>query len=422
MWSRNLDWWMLSLAIILLILATSSSPTSQAAKTLRYKNGVKTATFLSPKVEVEPGMVSIEYYYKIDFPKGHIAIKGFDAEVVDEAGNSVPLHEAYLHHWTVVRSYLRQGVEKPSLGSNQSDYIVVGNSGICATLTQHFGLGAETRKTDSHIPNPYGVEVGNPTDVPEGYDEGWTLNVHIIDTRGVEDKIGCTECRCDLYNITMDEQKLYKERGYIGGVFCCGDKMKCKLKEGYNNDTKRSLYLKYTVKYVDWDSSIVPLKIYILDVADPWKMSDDSKEFKKLHMCQVEYYVESCSDAVVNDKCVHTKSASVILPSGGDVIYAVAHQHAGAIGSTLYGQDGRTICSSLPIYGKGKEAGNEAGYIVGMTTCYPRPGSVKIVEGEMITIMSNYSNSQSHTGVMGFFYLAVAEPLKKPNSILHAQN
>nr|GMC68614.1 uncharacterized protein LOC109186452 [Ipomoea batatas] len=368
--SHNSDWWMLSLPIVLLILATSSSPTSQATN-LRNENGVKTATFLSPKVEVEPGMVSIEYYYKIDFPKGHIAIKGFDAELVDEAGNSVPLHEAYLHHWTVVRSYLRQGVETSNLGSNQSDYIIVGNSGVCGTLPQYFGLGAETRKTDSHIPNPYGVEVGNPTDVPEGYEEGWTLN------------------------------------------------MRCKLKEGYNNGTKRSLYLKYTVKYVDWDSSIVPLKIYILDAADPWKMSDDSKGVNKLHPCQVEYYVESCSVAVANDKCVHTKSASVILPSGGDVIYAVAHQHAGGIGSTLYGQDGRTICSSLPIYGKGQEAGNEAGYIVGMETCYPRPGSVKIAEGEMITIVSNYSNSQSHTGVMGFFYLAVAaEPLKKPNSIM----
>nr|GMC89209.1 uncharacterized protein LOC109186451 [Ipomoea batatas] len=420
--SRNSECWLLSLAISL-ILATSSSPTYSQATTLRNKNGVKTATFLSPKVELEPGMASIEYYYKIPFPKGHIAIKGFDAEVVDEEGNSVPLHEAYLHHWTVVRSYLRQGVETSSLGSNQSDYMVVRNSGVCETLPQYFGLGAESRKTDSHIPNPYGIEVGNPTDVPDGYEEGWTLTVHIIDTRGVEDRMGCIECRCDLYNVTMDEQKLYKERGYIGGVLCCLDKMRCKLKEGYNNGTKRSLFLKYTVKYVDWDSSIVLVKIYILDSTDPWKMSEDSKGLMELHPCQIEYYVESCSAAVANDKCVHTQSASVILPSGGDVIYAVAHQHAGGIGSTLYGQDGRTICSSLPIYGKGQEAGNEAGYIVEMTTCYPQPGFVKIVEGEMITVVSNYSNSQSHTGVMGFFYLAVAaEPLKKPNSIMHAQH
>ena len=34
----------------------------------------------------------------IDFRKGHIGIKSFDVEVVDEDGNFVPLYEAYLHH------------------------------------------------------------------------------------------------------------------------------------------------------------------------------------------------------------------------------------------------------------------------------------------------------------------------------------
>ena len=74
-------------------------------------------------------------------------------------------------------------------------------------------------------------------------------------------------------------------------------------------------------------------------------------------------------------------------------------------------QDGRVICSSIPSYGKGKEAGNEADYIVGMSTCYPRPGSVKIIDGETLTLESNYSSSREHTGVMGLFYLLVAEQL-----------
>ncbi|KAK9995244.1 hypothetical protein SO802_019930 [Lithocarpus litseifolius] len=50
----------------------------------------------------------------------------------------------------------------------------------------------------------------------------------------------------------------------------------------------------------------------------------------------------------------------------------------GGIGSTFYGEDGQVLYSSLPTYGQGKEAGNEAGYIVGMSTCYPQPGCVKI--------------------------------------------
>ncbi|KAL4305278.1 hypothetical protein HN51_039283 [Arachis hypogaea] len=54
-------------------------------------------------------------------------------------------------------------------------------------------------------------------------------------------------------------------------------------------------------------------------------------------------------------------------------------------------QDGRVICNSLPKYGNGSEAGNEKGYLVGMTTCYPQPGSIKISSGEVLTLEVDYS-------------------------------
>lgn len=79
-------------------------------------------------------------------------------------------------------------------------------------------------------------------------------------------------------------------------------------------------------------------------------------------------------------------------------------------------KDGRILCASLPIYGDGKEVGNEDGYIVGMSTCYPKPGSVKVVDGEVLTFESNYSSTQMHTGVMGLFYLLVADP--QPTTVL----
>ena len=81
-------------------------------------------------------------------------------------------------------------------------------------------------------------------------------------------------------------------------------------------------------------------------------------------------------------------------------------------------QDGRVICSSIPSYGQGSEAGNEAGYIVGMSTCYPDPGSMKIRDGETLVLESNYSASQKHTGVMGLFYILVAEQVPSQNTIL----
>jgi len=83
-------------------------------------------------------------------------------------------------------------------------------------------------------------------------------------------------------------------------------------------------------------------------------------------------------------------------------------------------QDERVICSSIPRYGNGNEAGNETGYIVGMSTCYPKPGSVKIIDGETLTLESNYNSSKEHTGVMGLFYLLVAEQLPYQQHFRHS--
>ena len=52
---------------------------------------------------------------------------------------------------------------------------------------------------------------------------------------------------------------------------------------------------------------------------------------------QIEYNIPTC--ASVNDSvCIHTQQSSMEVPIGGDVIYAVAHQHAGGIGAAIYGQ------------------------------------------------------------------------------------
>ncbi|KAG9137146.1 hypothetical protein Leryth_011975 [Lithospermum erythrorhizon] len=384
---------------------------------LRNQNGMKSSVFLSPEFAHEPGEVTNKIYFDIDFPRGHIAVKDFYAEVVDEFGKSVPLHETYLHHWTVVRYYRRKGVEVSKLNSNpgsqQSNFIIVRNSGICeGGLVQYFGLGSETRKTETRVPDPYGIVVGNPLDIPPGYEEGWFLNVHAIDTRGAEDRLGCTECRCDLYNVTKDEYGKPLQSDYIGGLKCCDDQTRCRVKKGFQG-IKRSNFLKYNVTYVDWHKSIVPVQIYIFDVTATWKNLNDSTRLGSGHQCQIEYNVDSC-DAGTSG-CTDSRSVSVTFPTGGDVIYGVAHQHTGGIGSTLYGQDGRVICSSTSIYGKGDKPGNEAGYVVGMTTCYPRPGTLKINKGEMLTLISNYSNFKRHTGVMGLFYILVADSAPRPN-------
>lgn len=38
------------------------------------------------------------------------------------------------------------------------------------------------------------------------------------------------------------------------------------------------------------------------------------------------------------NQCIDTKRTSLSLPDGGYVIYGVAHQHSGGLGSHLYGE------------------------------------------------------------------------------------
>ncbi|KAJ7957151.1 Stress up-regulated Nod 19 [Quillaja saponaria] len=389
---------LLSLTILLLAL---SMPYSYAV--LNYENEIKTAVFLSPKFVLGPGSVVNKYFFNVEFPRGHIAIKSFNGEVVDEAGNPVPLYETYLHHWAVGRYHqhknARYGEYDGHQMLHQSDRIVR-NSGLCQgdVNGQYFGIGSETRRTDTHIPDPYGIEVGNPEEIPSGFEEKWLLNVHAIDTRGVEDKLGCTECWRDLYNVTKDENGQLLRPEYKGGLKCCYDGTQCRKREGYEGP-RRGLYLRYTVKWMDWDKTVVPVKIYIIDVTDKWKKSSGSSGESSKHDCQIEYDVEPCSAAGMDGHgsgCIDVKRTSALLPSGGYVIYGVAHQHSGSVGSTLYGEDGRVICTSVPIYGEGTEAGNEAGYVVGMSTCYPQPGSVKINDGEVLTLEANYSSTKIH--------------------------
>ncbi|MGD7340620.1 hypothetical protein ACQCRO_27315, partial [Ralstonia pseudosolanacearum] len=258
-----------------------------------------------------------KFYRNIDFPKGHIGLKYFNAEVVDEMGSPVPLHQTYLHHWVLGRYYALTDDN----GERELKTISLRNSGVCQnTLGQYYGLGSETRRTDTHVPDPYAIEIGNPADIPQGYVERWLLNVHAIDTRGVVDRMGCAECRCDLYNMTVN--------GYIGGLYCCRDNSQCRLREGFQN-IKRNLYMRYTVKWVDWVDTLVPVRIYILDVTDTGESEQTSKEsavFSVQKRCKVEYEVESCGvSGVSSNLCLDTKKASIVMPKGGYLVYGSAH-------------------------------------------------------------------------------------------------
>ncbi|XP_022134628.1 uncharacterized protein LOC111006852 [Momordica charantia] len=411
--------WLLPFAVIIMANAMVPLPCAEGVRrNVQMKTIIKTQTFLSPLFTLTPGSVAEKFYYHINFPKSHIAIKSFDhVEIVDESGNPQPLSEAYLHHWAAVRYYQRKDAADPDPNTSftqlqEPDFMIAGNNGVCQkqSLPQFYGMGSESRETSTFLPHPYGIEVGDASQVPAGYEERWCLNVHVIDTRGAENKLGCMECWCDLYNVTADQFGVPLGPHYRGGLRCCYDGAQCRVSgSGYG----RNLFVRYTVKWVDWDDFVVPVEVYIFDVTDTWNPFTDDSDQDPQHHCLVEYdVVANCNNNPTNkgyDECNATKRTRLMLPSGGYVIYGVAHQHIGGIGATLYGEDGRVLCSSSPIYGEG----NEAGYLVGMSTCYPQPGSVKINNGEMMTVESKYDPTQNHTGVMALFHVMVAQKLPK---------
>ncbi|KAL8490382.1 hypothetical protein ACS0TY_026045 [Phlomoides rotata] len=215
----------LSLILVTLVLVQSSEAKSSPK--------VKTEVFLSPKFVLEPGLVTSKDYYQIDFPRGHIALKSFIAEIVDETGNSIHRHETYLHHWILRRYYVRK------------NHTAINYSGLCnVRFPLYFALGPEALNTATNIPDPNGIEVGNPSHIPVGYEEGWVVRVHAIDTRGAVNRMGCTRCFCYLYNVTMEES------GETIGPGCCRDGTRCKVRQGFHGE-KRNLYLRRSRVYKD---------------------------------------------------------------------------------------------------------------------------------------------------------------------------
>ncbi|TYK28454.1 Stress up-regulated Nod 19 [Cucumis melo var. makuwa] len=411
---------------LVLVMMTMISCLEAVGTNNNYNNPmnmvIKTQTFSTPSFTITPGLVIENYYYNINFPKSHIAIKSFDVEVVDESGNQIPLPQTYLHHWELVRYYQHKNATNPTINTpyhelQEPNFIMASNNGVCGrnVLTAFYALGSESRKLSTFLPYPYGIEVGNPKEIPADYEERWSLNVHAIDTRGAENKLGCIECHCHLYNITKDRFGRPLTEDYKGGLQCCYDKTKCRVNVSDGEDfQERNLFVRYRVKWVDWNDFVIPLKVYLFDVTD--KPLPGSTGASQQHHCLVEYDVEaeSCSltKRLDDSKCNAVKKSKVMFPTSGYLIYGVASQHIGATGAAFYGEDGRVLCSSSPIYGEG----NEEGYMIGMTACYPKPGSIKINKGEMVTFVSNYSSTLTHIGVLGLFHIFVADEIFKSSS------
>jgi len=156
------------------------------------------------------------------------------------------------------------------------------------------------------------------------------------------------------------------------------------------------MVFQYTWEYVDWNECLVPLKSVGIDVTNHDGFDENL----------VEFTVDGCGDADPNsEECIDTREATLISPLGGEVVFTVSHLHAAALDAALYGEDGRLICRTTPMYGQGEEAGNEKNYVVGIKHCvnYPgTPNSMRIQQGEKLRyVVTSTKVGGPHTGLMG---------------------
>lgn len=146
---------------------------------------------------------------------------------------------------------------------------------------------------------------------------------------------------------------------------------------------------------MDWNECVIPVSLFAIDVTNHDGLGENL----------IEFTVEGCGNGDFNsEECIDTRVATAISPVGGEIVVTVSHLHAMTLNATLWGEDGRLICETSPIYGKGHESGNETGYVVGIRSCYGNAGSpdaARINQGEKLTyVVQSTKFGGPHTGLM----------------------
>jgi len=420
---------------------------------------LQTITRLTAPLPLRPGEVT-NSYHKLPIPPGPIAIYEFKADVVekDYNGNIVPtpLGDAYLHHHVVLSEHEAYEHQKSWWYPMKPRRA---NRGV------GFGAGTESRGTPQKFHHPYAFTT------VEGEDE-LVANVHVINTRGMPkgDARHCLECPCTSSDVSpsngtileavasrrkdwdrcnvelLDEANTAcRPETYYGGLVCCEEGEFCL--DGYDPGAAEfdgvkaagpisTYYLRYTLTYAAATRENRPLYLAACCDASGNETTSGNIEYDIPKLCD-EWDSLDDEDGDGDSACVHKLSTIQMLhgttsfpfgvtladvDDGGevDVVYMVGHLHRGGIEITASDPaTGEVICKSMPAYGTGDEIGNEKGYINAMSTCqFDPPRRMRTTDPILVT--SSYDAREAHTGVMGLFYIAIADvenPVETENNL-----
>ena len=315
-------------------------------------NALTYVTLRSPPISLRSGQIAntLNNWGPLEWVRGHIGIRHFNARIVDDSGSPVPLTEVYVHHWVIYRM-------------DKTRTVIFPNGGACPNLPNIFGIGAELFHTEYNYPAPYAV-------VSSG-EEVWTANIHLIRTTNVPDVQSCIECHCAY---SRPPQAPY------GGIACCPDQAMC---WGMSNSTlndPKTYYLQYTIGYVNVTKDVVPLTIFSFDVTST-HTDDCSTEFQVPALSAgQEMKLQSFSD----------------LSSDLSIVFVEGHVHIGGKSLVVEHYRGNTslgiICKVIPMYGSGGNVpGNETGYVTGLPPCiFSVP--YKVLHGDRLSITVVYDS------------------------------
>jgi hypothetical protein len=435
-----------------------------ASEVITHPDGLREQTFISPGVTLSNGHIANKWL-PIDWPKGHIAIKSFAADVVkSEPGGEKPLptpccggpteatrDEVFMHHWTVNKWQLPASIFKDMVKKHGYDYDLTlrkrigyieflagaglnsGANGPCwdSTLHLYFGIGNEVRSKTKEgndpyeFPEPYGIEFDD--DFMRRKGEFMVLNTHLIDIRGARDRRACEECKCTELGT----------RGFLnvttGGLTCCHstnlDGGKCPIQPEVTHSNV-TYYIRYTIKWRDFSAATLPLEVITLDATDnntkwgdlPWlpggfaethaalkadptslqTVNDGrSGDFDGKRSCHVEYYVPPCKG---DELCRLRLVNSWEVPYPMHVVFLRNHFHAGGINMT-------TSSSTFNCTGHGTY--DNKSNLVDISTC-TRANDLKevgIERGDKIFVEAFYSQDDlPHYGVMAMSFVYAHVP------------
>ena len=382
-------------------------------------DGVITRTFYSPTIPMAPGQIIMRDDIAMGLVDEPAALVNIASDLVDEHGASVPLSQAYMHHWLL---------------NGRSDRNHLGG----------FGAGSEYRGLPEGYKKPFAIMVGG--------DEQWQATLHLLDLRLTppDMHLPSLECRrrtdCSEGPCLQQQVAQFPTTGprafgdfydnYPGGLFCC-DAGEHHTGSGQFDFSRRGFSpadlptLHYRLKMV---VSYIPLNIPTsqMDFGTAPQNGPDSWQhrFVNTHLTTLqvsapglEYSVPVCDDG--DDMCIHVKTntwrvdthtldcvdcpeavlfsdnagyLSDSLPSGRvGIAWASGHQHDGALGIQIWlKKPGQTdsektlICHSAPVIGSEVGvAGNEAGFVTGQMACR-RDEPIEVPVGSTVTIRSIY--------------------------------